>query len=278
MCCDAKIRSVATRNARKLNWLLRSIPPGMVVDATWLTDAGYSTSLRSQYVVAGWLERPARGVYSAPAGGLTWERVLASLQHLMHRSLHVGGRSALELHGYGPNLAPGAPTSVIVYSDEPLPSWLHQLPDMPRFEARTIAPLFPTDRSDPTDDTVGGDRTVAPLDTTARYPLLVSIPERAWLELLADVPHRITFEMANAIGDGLRTLRPTLMQRLLETVRSIKVRRLALWFADRHAQPWRERLERDRVDLGTGNRTLAPKGRLDPTYRITYPRSLDASG
>lgn len=34
----------------------------------------------------------------------------------------------------------------------------------------------------------------------------------------------------------------------------------------------------DRIDLGTGNRTLAPKGRLDPTYLITYPRSLDAGG
>ena len=272
------MRSVATRNAQKLNWLIRSIPPGMVVDAAWLTDAGYSTSLRSQYVAAGWLERPARGVYQAPSGGLTWETVLASLQHLMHRSLHVGGRSALELHGYGPNLAPGAPTSVIVYSDEPLPSWLKQLPDMPRFEARTIAPLFPTDVSDSTDDTGGADRTVAPLDTTTRYPLLVSVPERAWLELLADVPHRITFEMADAIGDGLRTLRPTLMQWLLGTVRSIKVRRLALWFADRHTQPWREHLQRDRIDLGTGNRTLVPKGRLDATYRITYPRSLAASG
>ena len=143
-------------------------------------------------MAAGWLERPARGVVQAPAGELTWETVLDSLQHLMRSPLHVGGRSALELHGYGPNLAPGAPTSVIVDIDEPLPSWLHQLPDMPVFEARTIAPLFP--------------------------------------------------------------------------------------FADRHAQPCRERLESDRIDLGTGNRTLVANGRLDPTYRITYPRGLDSSG
>jgi hypothetical protein len=36
-----------------------------------------------------------------------------------------------------------------------------------RLEARTIAPISPTDGSDSTDDTSGGDRTVAPLDTTA---------------------------------------------------------------------------------------------------------------
>ena len=61
-------------------------------------------------------------------------------------------------------------------------------------------------------------------------------------------------------------------------MRSVKVRRLALWFAERHTQPWRERLEPDRIDLGTGNRTLAPKGRLDPTYRITDPRGVDDGG
>lgn len=76
--------------------------------------------------------------------------------------------------------------------------------------------------------------------------------------------------MADAIGDGSRTLRPSTLQRLLETVRSVKLRRLTPWFADRHAQPWRERLEPDRIGLDTGNSTLAPKGRLDSTDRITY--------
>ena len=97
------------------------------------------------------------------------------------------------------------------------------------------------------------------------------------LGLLADVPHRVTFEMADAIGDGLRTLRPALLQRLLETVKSVKVGRLALWFAEGHAQPWRERLEPDRIDLRIGNRAVAPNGRPAPAHRITYPRGLDAS-
>jgi hypothetical protein len=272
------MHSVTTRDDTKLNRLLRTVPPGMVVDAEWLTDAGYSTSLRSQYVAAGWLERPARGAYTTPAGVLTWDSVLASLQHLMHRSLHVGGHSALELHGYGPNLAPGAPAAVVVYSHDPLPAWLGKIAGMPTFERRSIAPLFPTEGPRSTHDVDDARRTVAPVDEASRYPLLASVPERAWLELLADVPHRASFELADAIGDGLRTLRPGLMQQLLERVNSVKVRRLALWFADRHGQPWRDRLNRSRIDLGSGNRMLVTDGRLDPTYRITYPRSLDAGG
>jgi hypothetical protein len=272
------MRSVATQNEQKLNRLIRSIPKAMVVDAAWLTDAGYSTSLRSQYVAAGWLERPARGVYKRRQGDLTWETVLASLQHLMHRSLHVGGRSALELHGYGPNLAPGAPTSVVVYSDEPLPSWLGKLPDMPTFETRTIAPLFPTEGSVSTEDAIGAGRTVAPLDPATRYPA-ARVGARA---SMARAPRRRP--PPHHLRDGRRHRRrvENAASRPHATApgsrASVKVRRLALWFADRHAQPWRERLDRDRIDLGTGNRVLVPDGRLDPTYRITYPRSLDAGG
>ena len=65
------------------------------------------------------------------------------------------------------------------------------------------------------DATVGADRTTSPFDTTARYPLLVSLPERACLELLADVPHRFDIGMANAIGDGLRTRRPAIQRQRL---------------------------------------------------------------
>jgi len=50
------------------------------------------------------------------------------------------------------------------------------------------------------------------------------------------------------------------------------------WVGRRLDAPSSERLQTDRIDLGAGNRTLVPNGRLHPTYRITYPRSLDASG
>jgi hypothetical protein len=92
-----KMRSTAEQSGGKLNQLNRLLPQGMLVDAAWLEQHGYSTSQRSQYVSSGWLERPAYGVYMRPLGSLTWERVIASLQHLMERPLHVGGRTALEL-------------------------------------------------------------------------------------------------------------------------------------------------------------------------------------
>ena len=67
----------------KLNLLERHLPEGLVVDASWLAKHGYSTSLRSQYVKAGWLEQPARRVYRRPQGSLGWQRVVISLQTLL---------------------------------------------------------------------------------------------------------------------------------------------------------------------------------------------------
>jgi hypothetical protein len=97
---------MAEQKKSKLNWLERNLPEGLVVDAAWLTHHGYSTSLRSQYVAAGWLEQPARGVYRRPRGTLSWQQAVISLQTLLAQPLTVGGRAALELQGFAHYLAP----------------------------------------------------------------------------------------------------------------------------------------------------------------------------
>jgi hypothetical protein len=238
----------------------------MLVDAAWMERHGYSTSLRSQYVAGGWLERPARGTFKRPLGELTWEGVVSSLQHLMGHAVHVGGRTALELHGYAHYLSPTAPTQIELYSDKPLPRWLNKLPLEQAFHTYRTSTLFGPDE-------LGVDTTKA-LDFAA-YPLIVSTPERAWLEMLEGVPNRESFHNADKIGESLRTLSPRRMQVLLEACRSVKTKRLALWFAARHNHPWNARLEHARIDLGSGKRMLVRGGRLDPTYLITVPRDLN---
>lgn len=75
--------------------------------------------------------------------------------------------------------------------------------------------------------------------------------------------------------DGLRTLSPRRLQMLLIACRSVKVKRLFFWFAERHNQTWLKQLDRDKVDLGTGKRMLVKGGKLDPQYLITIPSDLD---
>ena len=92
---------MATQLLGKLNHLRRDLPEGLLVDAAWLSKHGYSTSLVSKYVAAGYLERPAGRVYRKPRGALSWEQAVISLQTLLYRTpLAVGGRTALALQGY----------------------------------------------------------------------------------------------------------------------------------------------------------------------------------
>ncbi len=57
--------------------------------------------------------------------------------------------------------------------------------------------------------------------------------------------------------------------------RTVKVKRLFFFFADRHQHAWLKRLDKKAVDLGTGKRMLVKGGKLDPKYLITVPGDLD---
>ena len=65
---------------------------------------------------------------------------------------------------------------------------------------------------------------------------------------------------------------------MLTSCRSVKVKRLFLWFAERHQHAWLKKLDRNRIDLGKGNRMLVRGGKLDPKFKITVPESIDAGG
>ena len=76
--------------------------------------------------------------------------------------------------------------------------------------------------------------------------------------------------------EGLSNMRPQQLQKLLTRCRSIKVKRLFFFFADRHQHAWLKRIDRAAVDLGKGKRMLVKGGKLDRAYKITVPENLDA--
>lgn len=96
------------------------------------------------------------------------------------------------------------------------------------------------------------------------------------LELLDELPDHEGFEAVDKVFEGLANLSPRRLQLLLQDCKSVKVKRLFFFFADRHQHAWLKRLDRDPIGLGSGNRMLVRGGRLDPTYRITVPETLDA--
>jgi hypothetical protein len=104
------------------------------------------------------------------------------------------------------------------------------------------------------------------------FSVKISSPERAAMEMLHLVPKRVGFEEAFLIMENLVSLRPSLVEGLLEHCNSIKVKRLFLYMADAHGHPWLSRVELSRVDLGKGKRHLVKHGKLDKKYNITVPK------
>jgi Transcriptional regulator, AbiEi antitoxin, Type IV TA system/Transcriptional regulator, AbiEi antitoxin N-terminal domain len=269
---------------RPLNRLERELPEGILVDTGWLKRHGYSRQLLNHYVHAGWLEQPARGVYRRPRGSLTWQQLVISLQAFLDYPLAVGGRTALELQGYAHYLS-HRQSEVHLYGPKPPPTWLKKLRLEVRFEYHNDHRLFrkhlvapelkqlihsesrPKEREASLTDMAWG-----PWD----WKLVLSSPERAVLELLDQLPKHATFHQVDMLMEGLANLRPRRLQQLLADCKSVKVKRLFFFFAQRHQHAWLKSLKKENFDLGTGKRMLVKGGKLDPTYQITVPENLNA--
>lgn len=211
---------------------------------------------------------------------------------VLERPIVVGGRTALELHGLTHYASSAGPREAHLYGDVPAPGWLKKLPIEIPFVFHNARKLF---RAEPIAQGLETLKAVLASDQPSGrarihggltwmyvgdwdWPLVLSTPERAILELLDEVPRRETFHQADMLMEGLTNLSPRRLRRLLRDCRGVKVKRLFLWFAERHDHAWLKKLDRDGIDLGSGKRMLVRGGRLDPKYQITVPENLDAGG
>lgn len=283
---------MAEQKDRKLNYLERLLDGGLLVDSKFLSQKGYATNLVRYYVVTGRLEQVTRGVYRRKPGEaewqreiskLNWQQVVASLQTVLLRDpLYLGGLSALELHGFAHFVQQGAPL-VHLYGPKPPPRWIHRLPLEAKFAYHNDRTLF---RNDPSHrGLTQGSWSEGMLALVEDYhvrdswgprgwPLTLSTPERAILELLDELPNDESFHHVDQVFGGLATLVPRRVDRLLRDCASIKVKRLFLFFASRHRHAWAGKLSPQDYELGTGNRVIARGGKLDKQFRITVPADL----
>lgn len=279
---------VSEQKRTSLNRLLPQLGTGRLVDTAWLQEQGVSRPSIHAYVQNGWLERVAPRVYRRPSGATSamqrWDAAILSAQELRPSTFYVGGASALDLLGRSHYLRLGGHPTIYLYDpDRTAPTWLMKLPLDAALTVRT-RPLFA--------DTLlglewrrlelGTGRLGAPVPEPVReepwdHFLRVASEERAAIEMLDEVPATLGFDHADEIFQGLSNLRPRLVTQLLETCRSVRAKRLFLFYADRHAHAWVKHVDRGHIDLGKGKRQLAPGGRLDARYQITIPASLSST-
>ena len=199
--------------------LYAAIPHGAPIDLEALALQKVSAKQAAQYVKSGWLVRLGQGVYAYPSDTLEAPACIRLLQ-TKSPGLHVGGKSALDLHGVRHNLAYRPSWTLWGERHFLLPEWFTS-----RFRARFVhTRLFdwkPSSLNAGTISTPAG----------ALENLKVSVPERAVLELLSEVGTHQDLEEARNLFDGLRNIRTELLGRLLACCTSVKTVRLFLTWA-----------------------------------------------
>lgn len=245
-----------------LNQFLLNWPKGTVATLKWFQDHGGYQQLLYFYQNAPWVKKIGRGAYIQFGDSVDWKGGLFAVQSQLDLPVHVGGKTALELSGFGHNIQVGDTSVVYLFSSEKvhLPSWFVKYPwdDKLHFKRLVIFQSQPD---------------IGLMDfNMGSYRIKGSTPERAMLEICALVPNSHSFEAGGHFMESLLSLRVSHVQALLETCSSVKAKRLFLYFADTCNMPWFQKLKINNVDLGKGKRQIAERGHLNKKYLITVPR------
>jgi hypothetical protein len=106
-------------------------------------------------------------------------------------------------------------------------------------------------------------------------PVEISTSERAILECLLLAPQLFDLVECYQLFEGLVNLKPKLLSELLTKCKSIKVKRLFLFMAEKANHQWFQFIETDGINLGSGNRILVKNGVYNPKNLISIPKELD---
>lgn len=250
-----------TNNESKLNQLIQKLLPGTVVTAMWLKEQGYPHDLQHSYLRGGWLESIGSGAFKRKNDKIDIYGAVYALQTQMNKPVHIGGRSALSLQGYG-HYIEMQPATVQLFTtgQSKLPAWFLNYAWQP------IPDIYST-------NFISYGYGLVDYDYKS-FTLSISDPALAIMEQLMLAPGKADLEEAYSLMEGLNTLHPVHVQDLLEACTSIKVKRLFLHLAEKAGHQWVKAIKINRINLGSGKRHLVPDGILAKKYQLILPASL----
>ncbi len=237
-----------------LKKLLLTTPDNGVVCAAFLKEKGFSYENLKGYIHSGYLDQLGRGAYCKHDNKPTVEAGVSALNLQLSLPVHIGGKTALARTGYV-HFVPfrELPSSLCCATCVAVPAWFTKYYHG-RFSL-TRTNLFPDDEG------VKGE-------TIAGFEVMMSVPERAILEMLYLVPRRQKLNEAYQLLEMMTTVRPKLMQSLLVKCSSVKVKRLFFLLAESTGHDWFKELDPARVALGTGCRVIDEGGAFNGKWQV----------
>jgi len=238
-------------NVKKLVGL---IPDNAVATTAFLRGEGFSYSSLSGYKSRSWLDEFGHGAYCRHKHNPSIFAGLDAAFHQLGLDVRIGGRSALSRKGFLHFIPFGnSKTSLYINRGQRLPAWfVSQYGGKYTLSATMILPPNL------------GITTI----TEGSFRFLQSDPERAILELLEQVPKNIQLNECYQILEMMTTLRPSLLQSLLEGCTSVKVKRLFLLLSEDLKHAWFDNLNLTRISLGAGCRIINKGGSFVAKYNL----------
>jgi hypothetical protein len=256
---------MSTDMGSKINKLLNSQPPGIVLLSSWLVEQGYSHDLQQRYKKSNWLRPIGTGALIRTNDKVSYEGAIYALQVQGGLTIHPGGRTALSLLGKAHYLELGA-SKVVLFggSGEKLPAWFI------KNDWGLKVDYYQT-------SFLSQDIGLTKVEVK-NFSIKVSGAARALLECLYLAPRKQELTECFELMEGLNNLQPKQVQTLLEDCQSVKVKRLFLYMAEKANHSWFNYLDIAKIDLGKGKRSIVKNGVFVDKYGITVPKELEAYG
>ena len=208
-----------------------------------LQALGLPSTAAARLAQSGWLKRLGRGVYQVPNAKLDMNKALAYLSREAPE-LHVGGKTALAWRGTRHNLEHQERLNLWGLKAGRLPAWFSNLFNVTYQSTRIF------------DNTLPPGFGLAPLPA-GNPKVMVSVPERALLELFSDTGKLQSLEETLNVAESVRHLRPDVLETLLAHTTRVKVVRLAKLLAESLELPWVEVAKKHNKRLGSSSRWVA---------------------
>jgi len=252
---------MSTFKVTKLNQLLRTHPQGSVILSSWLNKQGYSLELQKRYRKSHWLESIGTGAMIRSGDQVDYQGAIYALQKQLELSIHPGGKTALSLLGKAHYLELSQ-TKIVLFgnSQERLPTWFkkHDWDVSVDYYQSSFLPS-----------------NLGLIDLQQKiFSIKVSGAARALMECLYLAPEKQELFECYELMEGLNNLRPDHVQILLEACKSVKVKRLFMFMAEKASHDWVNYLDLKKIDFGKGKRSLITNGFYVSKYQITVPKDF----
>lgn len=241
----------------KLNQLLLSLPREIVITSSWLHRNGISYRMlhhnsSSDNAI---FENIGLGAYviKGQRESLKIVGALFSLAMQLGIKFHIGAINALEA-GYSSRhfmAFKKPPLEIFMDENKKLPKWFEM-----NFKGEYC--MYQT-------RFLNSAEGLQDLNFHG-FDMQFSSMERAILEII--FLNDISLREVAQIMETLTSLRPIILQTLLENCLSIRVKRVFLYLAEKQKHSWFNFLNLEKINLGKGKRVISDSGRFDKKYGI----------